>query len=789
MNYKLPAVRVVGLVVAGILIGEYSYIPVKYFFYLCCTLSFVAVILYKKRDTLLYSILLQILLIFSTSLHHRITTEDTFRQRLVPFQDEEPIGLYGTIYTTPKIYEKYVRCLIKVDSVKQLGWFGGAPKIVSVYGDKKVFDTLQYVRGKHVYIYGRILEFPKERNPGENNYARFLESSEIDGIIRVDSSFLLSTQKNDFFSNSVLSIQNHLYSIFDQFHSERVSAFLKSLVLGNRSYLARDIKDSFVETGTIHILAVSGTHVGIVSLIFYTLFSVLRFSRKSICITSVVALLFYMVLTGMSPSVVRATIMATIILVGMCLERRTNIYNSLAVAALILLLANTKNLFSIGAQLSFAAVLSIVYFYPKLTQWINNIPENSFIDYIFKPLYKLFAVSLAAQIGTIPFTAYYFERISLISFVANIAVVPAAGFIIVIGFIEIFFSHFSVVVASLYAEVNEIAVQLLLWLVQTAASVPYASIKLQKVELLNVLLYFVVVLEISMPKRFLKYTIIVLLICANIQVYSLLYDEWHNSSEAVFFDVGQGDACLITFPNGSRALIDTGPRYGLSDAGKRVIVPYFEKEGIKRLNYVVLTHPHDDHTGGMLSISETISIDTLVIPDYAGYSDIFLSFIEEIIKRGIAVKRVTCGDQLFPYNGARVYVLHPQKNTTSIKNLNNISVILKTVYRNFSILLTGDAEKEVEQIVSNRYQSFLKADILKAGHHGSNTSSSEVFIESVNPNLVVISVGKKNKYNHPSEEVIERFQKKNIRIHRTDSERALLIKSNGNDWKTIDWSN
>lgn len=787
MTYRLPAVRIVVLLGMGIGLAETFPVPFLYAFYVSLAFLVLVLLLLPFRAKLLFSFVLQFLFLLVGYTLHVGNEETTVSRRLLPLQKDEAIRVYGTIHTTPRYRERSVRFLVAVDSLEHTGWFGGNPQTLLISCRTKNTDSLRLKRAASVIIDGNIQEFPTRRNPGEFDYGRYLELQDIDGIVSAETVVVLDRQAEKTLWMFVCRIQEYFYSIFDSLHSRRTAGFLKSLILGNRDELAEDIKDSFVTTGTIHILAVSGTHVGVVALIFYVLFTLLRLPSRGVFCASIVGLLLYMVVTGMSPSVVRATIMAVIILLGKCLERPANIYNSLAVAALLLLIADTRNLFSIGAQLSFAAVISIVFFYPRFTAVLAKWnPQSRIIEWL-KGVYKLFAVSLAAQIGTLPFTAYYFGRISLVAFLANLVVVPLAGLLIILGFVELLIAPLSMTIAGCYGAVTDVVVGILFTIVEGGARVPFASVSLLQLAPVELVLYFLVAAGITMPRKTLKYTFLAFLLYFNWNVYSSLLSEQQHKVTAVFYDVGQGDACLLQLPADRFILIDAGPRIGASDAGKRVLVPSFRQNNITHLQYLVITHPHDDHYGGMMSVVSAVTLDTLVLPQMKEYPENFGKLVAEIQQKGVAVKYVARGDQLYPHPLVRVYILHPDRDRRREKNLNNSSVVVKLVYRKESALFMGDAEREVEQALCRRYGDFLKASLLKVGHHGSTTSSGKDFVESVQPHFGVISVGEKNKFGHPSPAVLELYKERNVAIYRTDIDRAVLFENTGDEWKLKPW--
>lgn len=644
--------------------------------------------------------------------------------------------------------------------------------------------------GRWIRLSGSVAPFPRPRNPGEFDYGRYLRLNDVDGVLRVGKDDSVAVGMNGWsLSLGFAAVRTELGKIFDRLHSPPVAAFLRGIVLADRSDISPEVKESFVNTGTIHVLAVSGLHVGIVAVALLAIFGLLRVPKRVLPILTVAALVLYMVLIGAPPSVSRATLMAALILVGTFLQRKPEIINSLAVAAIALLAWDTNSLFDVGFQLSFAAVLSIILLYPELERIIHLIPERfeevKAIDYVF----KLFAVSLAAQLGTLPFTVYYFERLSLISLIANILVVPAMGIAVMVAFATLGFSFWPFL-AGLFAEVNELLVSLILGFVDNAARVPYAYVELSITSLWFPLFFYLALALLFTLRRSLmfKRACIATLLAANLYVVQSIATQRDPAVLATAIDVGQGDAVLVEFPNGSAMLVDVGPRTMQYDAGERVVLPFLKRKGVHTLTAVVLSHPHGDHIGGAGAILKGLQVgrlfDIAVEPQSRLHADV-RSVLEN--HNGILAWAYR-GQRIEPDSSCRVYVLHPAAGD-SLSNLNNMSVVLKIVYGGTSLLLVGDAEREAEAALIRRYGSFLKSDILKVGHHGSITSTTTEFLDTVSPMYAIISVGRENKFKHPSPEVVARLRARGIRIHRTDENGAIITRLTGRTIELPQWEN
>ncbi len=240
-----------------------------------------------------------------------------------------------------------------------------------------------------------------------------------------------------------------------------------------------------------------------------------------------------------------------------------------------------------------------------------------------------------------------------------------------------------------------------------------------------------------------------------------------------FIDVGQGDSTLIEFPNGEVSLIDAGTR----NNGKKV-VEYLKEQGIKKIDYLIATHPHEDHIGGLPEIVRAFEIDKVYMPDKTANTRIFEELLEEIKAKDLKINIAKGGDIILDTGNLKYTILAP--NMDDYDNTNNFSIVTKIEYKNNSFIITGDAERESEiEMLNGNYN--LKANVLKVGHHGSSTSSIDEFIDAVDPEYFIISLGKDNTYGHPHKEVINKFKKTGSEILRTDELGNIVFVSNGDE--------
>lgn len=779
------------LLVAGILLAEVFSPPPLVPLLLLSAALLLSLLFLLAKSSEVTAIVLQIGVVLLGFTLRADEQQNAESEKLIPLFENEPVVFTGFVDTEPEGGGRRVRCIVQTDGILRADGSLSSGRRVLVETKKTEWSDSLFT-GVRVRIAGALGQFPGPRNPGEFDPRRYFGLKGVSGVVVVEENnaiaVLLEGSRTSMWS-LMASARRAFARKIDERHGETVGAYLKGLILAERGNIPFEIKQSFVDTGTIHILAVSGLHVALVAVVFYSVFGLFRLPRWSVAVLTMLGLFGYMILTGATASVVRATIMACVILSGKLLERRADMYQALAISALIILLVDSTQLFDVGFQLSYAAVISIVWLYPFFEKLISRIPERFEEIRVLEQVLKLFAVSLAAQLGTLPFTAYYFERISIVSLAANLIAVPVSSLNLMVGFATIAASFVNEWAAGTFAAVNDLLVSFLLGFVGEAARVPFSTLNTAGVSGAFPFVYYAGLTGLFVQNRWgiLKKLLFMTLAGSTLFLYLGLFQKEEIGLAVTVLDVGQGDAVLVRFPNGKCLLIDGGPKSLTYDAGERIVAPYLRRVGVDRIDALAISHPHSDHLGGVEFLTRSFKVGMVYEATEAGVSGMHRSLRNTIESEGILKRIVGAGEVIDLDPNARVYLMNPLPGHDSSDNLNNHSIVMKIIYGSTSLLLPGDAEEETEERMQRRFGGFLDSDILKVGHHGSVTSSSDEFLDSITPDIAIISVGTKNKFHHPSPEVVRKLMDRGVALYRTDRDGAIVLESNGHQFRRIQW--
>jgi competence protein ComEC len=597
---------------------------------------------------------------------------------------------------------------------------------------------------------------------------------------------------------AVYALREHLLEAIERTYAQPAAGLLKAVLLGDRSGIPESVNEAFLQSGTYHILAISGLNVSVLAGALYFFLKLLRVpirARAALCMLVVTG---YAALAGGSASVVRAAVMADVFFLAMLVDREADLLNTLAIAALGLALWNPAVVHDVGFLLTFAATLGIVLVVEHLFKrerdpWADPPPARrevptgvpGVVARAGRWALEAVAITLAATVATLPVLAFFFNRVSWAGLIANLPIVPLSGAITATGTAAAVF--LAVVPGGLppLNGLNEVLIGWLLWLAEWFAALPYASVRLYTPTLPMILLYYVAVAGLAAWRRWRgarwmaggAAAALVLLVGIK-----LAPDGPATGFRVTVLDVGQGDGMVVELPGGRVMAVDAGGVWDDAfDVGERVVAPYLWWRWIGRIDVLVITHPHPDHANGARALLRNFRVGEVWDPGVPSGLPAAEWVAAWTAKQDIQLHTARAGFAARRWGDVAVEVLHPPARALlqgsprgRASDINSNSIVLRLGVNGRHLLLAGDVEIEGEAALLRSGQP-LAADVLKVPHHGGRTSSTLPFLQRVGPKVAVVSAGHRNRFRHPHPETLERLRAVGARVFRTDVHGAVTI--------------
>lgn len=696
--------------------------------------------------------------------------------------------LTGTVTEEPDLRTDRVNCEVRIEDELTGVLTPNHPKgsvLLTVTGSERHFSY-----GDKIEIRG-VPELPDEAgNPGDFNYRRYLESQGIQVIIKSHGGSAVRKLGTGTLNPLIfvsLKVKERLVKVLNQTLVPEHAAVMEGVLFGSTGKIDFESKNNFALTGVIHILSVSGYHMALLVGVCIFIGRMLDLTLKSTNSLTIVLTLFYMSMTGASPPVVRAAVMAWVIILARSSKRNYDWISSLSIAALVILLFDPQALFNAGFQLSFLATWGLFYLAP-LT---NNI--SAFLPYIGRAV----SVTLAAQLAVLPVTSYYFSYFSLISVLANLVIVPLISIAMLLATIAVLCGLVWLPLAQIINVSTSLFLHIALKAAQLMAGMPLSVISVKQPSLSVIIGFYIILIGIIETARnrdkllrikviWHKYSarvVLAVLAIAAAFLWAWIFNNGNGNLEVTFLDIGQGDAAFINSPGRKCILIDTGGKEKTDkssfDPGERILVPFLRRQGVNSVDLMILSHPHADHIQGAEAVLKYMDVKMLIVnPQFSEYPD-GLTLIEKFRENGTEIREIAGGETLLFDKNISLEAI--KSTQMEFKDENNDSLILRVGYGKFNMLFTGDAEKPtLEKVIDT---SDLKADIVKVPHHGARNAWFEKLYTEADPDLAVISVGEHNCYGHPSGEVLEGLAGLSIPVLRTDRDGAVVVSSDGDGYE------
>ena len=631
-----------------------------------------------------------------------------------------------------------------IDNDKLVITIFGKEKVLCNYYFKDENNTFDYELGDKIKLFGK-LKLPSNNSIFNGfNYREYLKYERINYIFDIDEIIKISNNKSIMYKlkNSIINIINKSPN----------KDYLHTFLLGNNKYIDKEVMESYRINGISHLFSISGMHISLLSMIILKLLKNYKFKKEVV----ILFLLIYMTLTDFLPSILRSGIFFILIYLNKKFNLNISMFKLMIILLFICVLIDPYIVYKIGFQYSYTISFYLITF-------------NQLINKSKNKLYKLFIVSFISFIVSVPIAINNFSQINVLSIFLNIFFVPIVSSIIfplsLITFLFPFFNNLFAILINIF-ELLSI----------TFSKIDNFIFIMSKISTLFIIIYYII---ISITLYFLsknKYKYIVSLMFIFVIHYNITI--FNKGLEITYIDVGQGDSIFIKFPNDkSNILIDTGGKVTYGNlknnysVGKNII-DYLKSMGIRKLDYLIITHGDFDHMGDSLYLIDKFKVENVIF-NCGEFNVLEKELIKVLDEKKI--KYYSCIKELNIDNN-KLYFLQTKK----YDNENDNSNVIYTEFNGYKFMFMGDAGVEKEKDILDKY-NLANIDVLKVGHHGSKTSSSKEYIDEIKPKYAIISVGKNNRYGHPNKEVLNNLD--NSKIYRTDQDGSIMFKIKNNKLK------
>lgn len=595
--------------------------------------------------------------------------------------------------------------------------------IVTYKYTSKVFNNLSY--GDKIKVTG-VLKEPSTNNIFNNfNYKKYLYNKKIYYII--EASKIDKIQNNN---NHIYTIKNLLYT---RINSLKSSNYIKALLFGDNK-LDKEIKTSYQINGISHLFSVSGFHINFITSIIYFYLDRVTYNKKIKYITVDIFLVLYLLLCN-TTSLLRCTVMNILLSINHLLKLDIKKIDIVLLTLILCIIINPFIIYDIGFIYSY----TISFF---LILYKNKYKTNN-------KLLKIIYISLIYFLVSLPINIYTSYEINFLSIILNIIIVPIVSLILLpLSLLTLIFPILDNILYLITSILEKISLY--------TSNINIFKQVLSKPSIILIIIYYLVIILILSKNKHYYLILILLIFHKTIPLYN-------SNLEVVMFDVGEADSMLISTPSKKvNILIDTGRGIDINN-----IIIYLKSIGISKLNYLIITHGDEDHIGGALYLIDNFKVDNVIL-NKGDYTELEVELIIHLKNKNI---KYTNNINKIPLLGSYMYLL----NTKKFSNENDNSIVTYFEYQKYKFLFMGDSSSKTEEYLINNY-NLTNISFLKVGHHGSNTSSSPLFINKITPKVSLISVGRNNFYHHPNKEVLTNLS--NSVIYRTDINKSIKIKIN-----------
>ena len=672
-----------------------------------------------------------------------------------------------------------VACVAAVDAVKRSGEWQPTTGLVRV---RMQAPRMPLSVGDACLFEGRLSTIRPPGNPGQFDWRAALARQRIHALLTAKSSetvVRLTHERGFSWLRALSAFRHRMEDAIQDTFGARDAGLLRSLVLGERVALDEDLKRAFVETGTIHLLVVSGFNVGLIAWLLEWSLRMLGCGRRIRLLLTGLGLVGYWGLTGMQPPVTRATVMAWVVLGALYWDCVVNWPNALAFAAMTLLWVNPAELFDPSFQLSFGAVASLLLWTKRFQPgFARLVPDR--LPIVRRYLSMTLAATCAVWVGLWPVIAWYFYLISPVSILGNLLLTPSVSLLAVLGTPLALIGAITPRILVWSRGVLTLCLNFTAWAVTWCQRIPGGHWNLGRPTLLLLIGYYACAC-LSLGRRRLRlsagWVAACWLMLLNVTVWGAVgHRAWDARwMEVTMLDVGHGDSIVVRTPDQRTLLVDTGTR----EAGRFTVLPFLQSRGWHAIDGLILTHPDEDHLGGAIALLPALRIRQVFTNGFAGRTETARQVLATVQENRLGPIQLSAGMSVAGVSGMAIQVLHPPKGFVpgTAADSNDNSVVLKLTKGRVSVLLCGDLEaRGLPAILA--WQEGLASTVLKVPHHGSDLGRwQQSFFDRVHPEVAVISVGR--LHGLPTASVLGALQAEEARVLLTRDEGAVTIRTDG----------
>lgn len=719
---------------------------------------FIIIILINKKN---YKMLIIILTSIVVSNIQIKTINKKYEEAYLSFTENETLtGIVESLEKSNEFNNTYIIKITRPTKYTRMKLLLKTNKILE-YGDK-------------IEVKGNYEKADIQRNYKGFDYLQYLKTKKIYGILNCKDVKIISKDNKNDIESIVYGVNKKAKENIKKIFDKKTANLLIGILIGDNKELDNNIIENFKNSGVYHILAISGTHISYIVIILELMINQLNIDKRIRKLILIIGIIFFTLVTNSGVSIIRAAMMTIMGIVANILYRKSDIINNIAISMLVLLVINPFTILDISFQLSYGGVIGIILLKKSYENFFKRLVHIERVN-------KAISTILSAQTIIINILIYNYHTISLTFLISNLLISIIIGPIIMMGFIIVSVSFLSIKLAYIMAYIENILVNALVITANFFGTMKLSKIYVTTPSIIYIIGYYVLILGLTVFKKkkyyyLIKYKKTIVLINIILIISMNIYK--FQGMRVYFIDVGQGDSTLIVTQSNKKILIDTGGRTKESgyDIGGQIVLPYLLNRKIKKLDYVMISHFDSDHCEALLTIMDGVKISNLIISKQVERTELFEKIIKKAREKYINIILVKKGNVIEIDKSVKLNILYPNEDLI-FDDMNNNSIVAKLNYKEFSILFTGDIEEKAERKIIELYQgtNILKSKVLKVAHHGSNTSTSEEFLNEVFPEIAIIGVGKNNKFGHPAKVTIERLSRIKTSIYRTDMDGEIII--------------